>query len=113
VSTSSDDDTDSTEESVSEFDSELDPFVNMHVQDDQNAPDGNDFEGNVDMEREFDDEVEEDELEDDEEAEDEDEEDAKEPLTIGQGEMVNASADDVETMVDDQPTVLLEQRQVM
>jgi hypothetical protein len=113
VSTSSNNDTDSTEDSVSKFDSELDPFVNMRVQDEQNAPDGIDFDGNVDMEREFDDEVEEDELEEDEEAEDEDEEDAKEPLTIGQGELVNASADDVDTMVDDQPTVLLEQGQVM
>jgi hypothetical protein len=113
VSTSSYDDTDCTEDSVSEFDSELDLFVNMRVQDDQNAPDRIDFDGNVDMEREFDDEVEEDELEEDEEAEDEDEEDAKEPQTIGQGELENASADDVDTMVDDQPTVLLEQGQVM
>jgi len=32
---------------------------------------------------------------------------------IGQGEMVNISADDVDTMVDDQPIVLPEQGQEM
>jgi hypothetical protein len=39
----------------------------------------------------------------------EDEDNGKEPLTIGQGEMVNISADHVDTMVDDEPTVLPEQ----
>jgi len=48
---------------------------------------------------------------DEDEEEDKDEDDGKEPRTIGQGEMVNTSADDVDTMVDDQPIVLLEQCQ--
>jgi hypothetical protein len=38
---------------------------------------------------------------------------AKEPRTIGQGEMVNTSADDADCMVDDEPTVLPEQGQQM
>jgi hypothetical protein len=106
VSISSDDDTDSTEESDSEFDSERDPDVDMCMQDDVAAPDGRDSDGYVDIEMEGNDEVEEDEQEEDEEEEDEN--DAKEPRTIGQGEMVNASADDVDIMVDDQPIVLRE-----
>jgi len=66
------------------------------------------------MERDGDNEVEEDEQEEDEEKEeDEDEYDGKEPRTIGQGEMVNTSADDVDTMVDDQLIVLPEQGQEM
>jgi len=52
--------------------------------------------------------VEEDEQEEDEEEEDEDEDDGKKPRTIGQGEMVNTSAENVDTMVDDQPIVLPE-----
>jgi hypothetical protein len=47
------------------------------------------------------------------EDEEEDEDNGKEPRTIGQGEMVNTSADDVDTMVDDEPTVLPEQGQEM
>jgi len=50
---------------------------------------------------------------DEDEEEDMDEDDGKEPQTIGQGEMVNTSADDVDTMVDDQPIVLPEQCQEM
>jgi len=45
------------------------------------------------------------------EDEQEDEDNGKEPRTIGQGEMVNTSADATDTMVDDQPTVLPEQGQ--
>jgi hypothetical protein len=48
-----------------------------------------------------------------EEEEDRDEDDGKEPQTIGQGEMVHTLADDVDTMVDDQPIVLPEQGQEM
>jgi len=48
-----------------------------------------------------------------EDEEEENEHDRKEPRTIGQGEMVNTSADDVDTMVDDQPIVLPEQGQEM
>jgi len=86
------------------------------------APCGADLDGDVDMERDSDDEEvadkeEEDgekkdeEEEDDNEEEDEDEDDGKEPRTIGQGEMVNSSADNADTMVDDQPMVLPEQGQ--
>jgi hypothetical protein len=49
--------------------------------------------------------------EDEEEDEDQDEDIGKEPQTIGQGEMVNTSAEDTDTMVNDQPTVLPEQGQ--
>jgi len=56
-------------------------------------------------------EDEEDEELDEDEVEDKDEDDGKEPRTIGQGGMVNTSADDVDTMVDDQPIVLREQCQ--
>jgi hypothetical protein len=37
---SSDDDTDSTEKSDGEDDSELDPYVDMRMEDDVDAPDG-------------------------------------------------------------------------
>ena len=124
-SISSDDDTDSTKLD-SEYHSEGDCDVDMHMVDDVDAPDGIDLEGDVDMERDGDDEDEEDEEKEDEKAEeevdedeeededeDEDEDNGKEPRTIGQGEMVNILADDVDTMVDDQPTVLPEQGQEM
>ena len=55
----------------------------------------------------------EEEEEDEDEDKNEDEDDGKEPWTIGQGEMVNTLADNVDTMVDNQPTVLSEQRQEM
>jgi len=42
----------------------------------------------------------EEEEEDEDEEEDKDEDDGKEPRTIGQGEMVNTSADGVDNMVD-------------
>jgi hypothetical protein len=83
------------------------------------APEGVDLDRDVDMERDGDDEEEEDEKTEDEEEEevyedeeeDKDEDDGKEPQTIGQGEMVNTSAEDVDTMVEDQPIVLPEQCQ--
>jgi hypothetical protein len=111
MSISSDDNTDSTEESNSELDSELDPAVDMCMEDDVEAPDVVDLDVDVDMERDSDDEVEEDEQDDDEAEEDED--DGKEPRTIGQGELVNTSADDVDTTVDVQPILLPEQGQEM
>ena len=91
------------------------------------APDSVDLDGDVDMERDGDADEEEDEEEEDEEKEDEeeveeededekedkDEDNGKEPRTIGQGEMVSTSADDADTMVDDEPTVLPEQCQEM
>jgi len=49
--------------------------------------------------------------EEEEKKEDKDEDDGKEPRMIGQGEMVNTSADDVDTMVDDQLIVLSEPAQ--
>jgi hypothetical protein len=55
-------------------------------------------------------EVEED---DEDEEEEKDEDDGKEPRTIGQREMVNTSADDADTMVNDEPTVLPAQGQEM
>jgi len=100
-------------ESGSEFNSAVDPDVNMCMEDDVDPPDSVDLDGDVDMERDGDDEVEQDEQEEDEEEEDEDEDDGKEPRTIGQGEMVNTSADDVDTVVDDQQIVLPEQGQKM
>jgi hypothetical protein len=78
----------------------------MRMEDDVDTPDGVDLDGDVDMERDGDDEVEEDEQE-------EDEDDGKEPRTLGQKEMVNTSADDVNTMVDDQPIVQSKQGQEM
>jgi hypothetical protein len=52
-------------------------------------------------------------VEEEEEEEDKDEDDGKDPRMIGQGEMVNTSATDADTMVDDEPTVLAEQDQEM
>jgi len=96
----------------------------MRMKDDVDALDGVDLDSNVDMERdgdndeEGDEEEKDEEKEDEEEVEEEDEEeeeedkdDGKEPRTIGQGEIINTSADDVATMVDDQPIVLPEQVQ--
>ena len=79
------------------------------------APDGIDLDGNVDMERDCDDdekeaeEVEDEEKEDEEE--DKDEDDGKEPRTIGQGAMIYTSADDADTIVDDERTVIPEHGQ--
>jgi hypothetical protein len=56
--------------------------------------------GDVYMEWDGDNAGEEDNEEEDLEEEDEHEHDGKEPRTIGQGEMVNTSADNVDTMVD-------------
>jgi hypothetical protein len=77
----------------------------------------------VDIERDGDDQEVEDEEEEDEkkedeegkeeEDEDEEEDDDKEPRTIGQGEIVITSRDEVDTMVDDQPIVLPEQGKEM
>jgi hypothetical protein len=44
---------------------------------------------------------------------DEDEDNGKEPRTIGQEEMVNTSADDADSIVHTQPTVLPEQSKEM
>jgi len=87
-----------------------------------------DLDSNVDMERDSEDEedeekedekeeevVDEDEEEDvdEDEDEDEDEDNGKGPWTISQEEMENTTAEDADTMVHDQPTVLAEQAQAM
>jgi len=103
-SISSDDDTHTTE-SHSKYDSQCDPDVDLCMEDDEDKLDGVDIYCNVDMERDDDNKEEEDEEEEDEEEEDEDEDDGKEPRTIGQGEMVNLSANDVDIMAENQPIV--------
>jgi len=127
VSISPNDDTDSTEKLEGKYESELDPDVDMRVEDDVDAPDGIDLDSDVDMEgdgdndEEYDEEEKDEEKEDEEEVEEEDEDeeedkdedDGKEPRTIGQGKMINTSADEADTMVDDEPAVLPEQGQDM
>ena len=119
VSISSHDDNDFFEESDGEYDSEHDFDMDKRMQDDADAPYGVNCEVNVDMETDGDDEEEEDEEEEDEEEEDdnededEDEDDGREPRMIGQGEMVYTLADNVDTMVDNQPIVLPQQGQEM
>jgi len=68
-----------------------------------------------DNEQKQDEEEEDEEEEDDDEnkEEDEDEDNGIEPWPIGQGEMVNTSAANVDTMVEDQPSLVPEQGQVM
>jgi hypothetical protein len=44
--------------------------------------------------------------EEEDEEDDRDEDEGKEPWTLGRGEMVNTSPDDVDTMVDDETIVL-------
>jgi hypothetical protein len=92
------------------------------MEDDVDGPHGVDLDSDVEVARAGDNEQEEDEEQqdaneeeemDEDEEEDEDEDDGKEPRTIGQGEMVNTSADDVDTKVDHQPIVLPEQGQEM
>jgi hypothetical protein len=118
MSISQDDVTDFTEKSDGQYDSEQDCDMNMRMEDDVNAPDRVDYDDDVDMERDGDDDEEEaEEKEDDEEVEEEDEDeeedmdkdDGKEFRTIGQGEIVKTSADDADTMADDEPTVQLQQ----
>jgi hypothetical protein len=82
----------------SEDNSEHDSVAEMRMEDDVDTPEGIDLHSVVHMESDSDDKEEE-----DMEEEDENDDDGKEPWTIGQGEMVNSSADDVDTIVDDQP----------
>jgi hypothetical protein len=121
MSIASDDNTDSTELD-GEYDSELVPDVDIGMEDNVHTPDGVDLDGDVDIARDADDDEEEDEEKEDEkeveeedqdEEKDQDENDGKELQTIGNGEMVNKAADDVDTMVDDQPIVLPEGGQEM
>ena len=52
----SDDDTDSTKESVGKYDTALDSDVVMRMEDDVDAPDGIGLDGDVDIETDGDDE---------------------------------------------------------
>jgi hypothetical protein len=118
------DGTDSTE-SYGEFDSEYHSNVDMCMEDDVDVPDGVNLDSHVDMQRDSEDEEDEEEeaekvedekeevVVDEDEKEDEDEDNGKEGQTIGQGEMVNTSPDDADTMVDDQPPMLPEQDKEM
>jgi hypothetical protein len=111
----SDDDTDSAK-SDREYDSERDSDLDMRMEDDVDASDHVDLHGNMDMEWARQDEEDEDEEDEKEEAvvdedEQEDEDNGKEPRIIGHSEMVNTSADDADTIVDDEPTVLPEHGQ--
>jgi hypothetical protein len=121
MSISAEDETDSTE-SHREYYSELHPNADMRMEDDVDTQDSVDLDGDVDMEWDGDNDEEKDEEkedqevvqeEDEDEEENQDEDDGKEPRTLRQGEMVNTSAHDVDTMVDDQPIVLPEQGQEM
>jgi hypothetical protein len=98
--------------------------VDMRMEDDVDAACSIDLDGDTAMERDChharekyeDDEDEEEndwEEEDEDEVEDEDQDDGKEPWTIGHREMVNTSADDINTAVDNQPIVLPDQGQQM
>jgi len=107
---SPDDDNDSTE-SDSEYDSEHDSDVDMRNDGDVDAPDGVDLDSDVDMERDVDEE--EYETKEEEVVEDEGEGNGKEPRMIGQGEMLNTSPDNADTLVDNQLTVLPEQGKEM
>jgi hypothetical protein len=101
----------------------------MHMENDEDTPDGIDLDCDVDKERDGDNEEAEDEEEqevkkedekeqeeevvDEDEKESTDENDGKEPRTIGEGEVVNTSVDDVDTIVYDQPILLPDQRPEM
>jgi len=119
MTTSSGGDTDSTKKLDGKYDSEHNSDVDIHTEHNVDVPYGVHLDNDVDMERDSDDDKEGDtgeedeEKEEDKEDEDEDEDDGKEPRTIGQGEMVNTSADDVDTIVDDETIMLPEQGQVM
>ena len=122
VSISSDDGTNPTNKLDGEYDSEHDSDVNLPKEDNVDALYSSDLNGDVNMERDGDNEKEQDEEqedgkevqhEDEYEDEDEDDDDGKEPQTISQGEMVNTLGDNVDSMVDDQPTMLPEKSHEM
>jgi len=89
----------------------VDSAGDVDIERDSDVEDEEDDDEKDEKEEEMVDEGEEEKNEDEDEDVDEDEDNGKEPWMIGQGEMVNSSADDVDTMVDDQPTVLHEQGQ--
>jgi hypothetical protein len=94
----------------------------MRMGDGVNAPNGVYLNCNVDLERDCDDEEQEDEEEEDDmeekvvdenKEEDKDNNDGKDPGAIGQREMVNTSAEDVDTMGDNHPILQPGQGQEM
>jgi len=98
----------------------------MRIANDVNALYSLDSDGDVMMEWDGDDEEEEDEEEEDEEEEgeekeeevedeedDEDEDDGKEPRTIGQGEIINTSDDNLDSIVDVQSIIIPKQHEEM
>jgi hypothetical protein len=87
-------------ESYREYDSGNHSDVDMGVEDGVDALDCINFDSDVDMDRDSNDEWEENKEEEDEDEEDVDEDDGKEHRTIGQGEIVNTFADDVDTVVE-------------
>jgi len=116
----SDDVTYSSDELDGKYVSEHYPDVEQHTHANVDTPDDIDFNGDVNFEtdgldKKVDDEEEPEEEvqakmeeEDKEEEEDNYEDDGKEPLTMGQGEMVKTSDDNIDTMVDDQSILLPE-----
>ncbi|KAF8538641.1 hypothetical protein BDD12DRAFT_805955 [Trichophaea hybrida] len=100
---SSNDATDSPE-SDGEYVRNHDSGVDMPMEGDVDTPGGTDLDDYVDMEVK---------KEEDMVEEDKDEDDGKETRTIGQGEMVYISAEDVDTMVDDRAIVIPEQGKEM
>ena len=110
---------DSTEESDSDYDSDHDCDEDMCIKYAAHAPDDTVLQSDVDLESDCGNEQKEDEEEDDEEeeAKDEKEDDnkhnGKEPHTIEQGEMVNASTHNVHIIIEDQVNMLAEHVQEM
>jgi hypothetical protein len=110
------------------YESELDPDVDMHMEDDVNTPDSVEIDCDVDLGRDSEDDEEEDEQEDDEKEEEEEdvneeekkdkeddkvEDDGEQPWTIGHGRMEYTSDDDVDTTVGQLPILLPLQGQVI
>jgi hypothetical protein len=113
------DNTHHTQESDSEYDLEHHSDVDLHLEDDGEAPHSIDLPGDVNMETNFVTDYEEEEEEEEEQEEDVDKETdvnedvGKEPQTIGQEEMVNSSADAVDTTIDYQPVIIRKQGEEM
>jgi len=93
----------------------------MRMEDDMDAPCGVDLVCDEGLTRDSDDfeeeveDIEDEAVEEEEEKEEEDENvnDGKEPRTIGQGEIVTTSADNVDAMIVNQPIMIPEQGQEM
>jgi hypothetical protein len=116
---SPDDNTHHTQELDGEYDLEHYSDVDLHFEDDGVAPHSIDLPCDVNMDTNFVTDYEEEKEEEEEQEEDVDkekdvnEDDGKEPQTIGQGEMVNSSADAVDTSIDYQPGMIHKQGEEM